>query len=69
MNEEATSANTSPEEAIVVRAILPENAAFAITTMSLTTNPQEHVAQDDDAPFGTHIREAAAIVKDLWKRG
>jgi hypothetical protein len=64
----ASSANTSAEEATIVTSrVLLENSAVSINTTSLTTNPQVRI-EPEETSFGTHMREAAAIIKELWKR-
>ena len=67
MSDQSASANTSPEEAILLRpnVLLPENAVLSITSMTLTSNPETNVKEDEEPLFGTHIRETVEAFRRL----
>jgi hypothetical protein len=66
MADEIASVNTSPEEAIIIKEVLPENAATVITTTSFT-NPPEIVAQrESEPPFGSRLRETVGAFRRIF---
>ena len=61
--------NITPEEALIVR-IDPAVQNLVCAPVSFYTNARETIPQAGESPeplFGTHLREAAEIIKDWWE--
>jgi hypothetical protein len=61
--------NITPEEALIVK-IDPAVQNLVSAPVGFYTNPHETIPQARESPepmFGTHLREAAEIIKDWWQ--
>jgi hypothetical protein len=61
--------NISPEEALIVK-VDPAVQNLVSAPANFYTNPKESFPQARESPqplFGTHLKEAAEIMKDWWK--
>lgn len=67
MDKETGSANTTPEEALILRPTswLPENAAISIEVNTLTNSA---IGSDDEPEpvFGAHLQETIAAFRRLF---
>jgi hypothetical protein len=72
MEEKTASVNTSPEEALSVK-VVPQPEYLTLGTVGCLTNAAGLTsgtpAAKTSASFGTHLQEAAEIVKDWWQQG
>ncbi len=71
MEEKSASVNITPEEALRVT-VVPQPEYLTLGNVGSLTNAaggaRGQAPTKSSASFGTHLREAAEIVKDWWQQ-